>query len=155
MKAQQRGFTLVELIVVIVILGILAATALPRFVNLGGDARAATMQAIAASMEAAKQLVQARWLVAGSATNPNVDIGGGVTVTVLTGLAGANSIRNGWPTENAAGIEAAITLPTAVTCAASGGNHVCTYTGFTTCTVTYDDDSNTASVAIGASGTNC
>ena len=154
MSRYQRGFTLVELIVVIVILGILAATALPRFVNLGGDARAATMQGIAASMEAAKQLVQARWLVAGSATNPNVDIGGGTTVTVLTGLTGVNSVRNGWPTEDAAGMVAAIITPSAVSCVA-GADLVCTYTGFPTCTVTYNDDSNTLSVVVGASGTTC
>lgn len=155
MKALQRGFTLVELIVVIVILGILAATALPRFVNLGSDARAAQMQAIAASMEAAKQLVQAKWLVAGSTGMTTVNIGGGVNVTVLTGLAGADAVRNGMPTEDAAGIGAAIQVPAAVSCVASGGNFVCTYGGIAGCTTTYDASTGTGPVTVAASGTTC
>jgi MSHA pilin protein MshA len=155
MKKYQRGFTLVELIVVIVILGILAATALPRFVNLGSDARAAQMQAIAASMEAAKQLVQAKWLAAGSATQTTVDIGGGVTVAVVTGQAGANAVRNGMPTAAAAGMGAAIVIPTSVTCAGAGP-YVCTYAGTTGgCTTTYDSGTGTGPVTVAATGSTC
>lgn len=57
MKTLQKGFTLIELIVVIVILGILAATALPKFIDLSGDARRGVMQAVEASMRGANMMV--------------------------------------------------------------------------------------------------
>ena len=51
---QQKGFTLIELVVVIVILGILGAIALPRFTNIAGDARGSVIQGVAGSMAAAR-----------------------------------------------------------------------------------------------------
>lgn len=62
MKKQQSGFTLIELIMVIVVLGILAAFALPKFANLGGDARAASIQGAAASLKSASAIVHSAWL---------------------------------------------------------------------------------------------
>jgi MSHA pilin protein MshA len=60
----QTGFTLIELIVVIVILGILAATALPKFVNLGGNARFSVMEGVEGSMRSANALIYATASVA-------------------------------------------------------------------------------------------
>ena len=66
MRNQQSGFTLVELIIVIVILGVLSAFALPRFANLGGDARQATIEGAEGSIRSASAIVHSAWLADGT-----------------------------------------------------------------------------------------
>ena len=62
MKNQQSGFTLIELIMVIVILGILAAFALPKFADLSGDARASSISGALGSVRSASAIVHSQAL---------------------------------------------------------------------------------------------
>ncbi|MCG3862838.1 MULTISPECIES: type II secretion system protein [unclassified Photobacterium] len=98
---RQNGFTLIELVVVIVILGILAVTAAPKFMNLQGDARHASLQGLKGALQGASGIVYGKAAIKGieSSTSGAVSTGIG-TGTVKTVF--------GYPSADNSGIVAAL-----------------------------------------------
>ncbi|EKO5150680.1 type II secretion system protein [Vibrio fluvialis] len=93
---RQGGFTLIELVVVIVILGILAVTAAPRFLNLQNDAREAAIQGLKGAMDGGAAIVYGRAALDGSETS-----------TTAVDVEGIETIY-GYPTATTAGIGQAV-----------------------------------------------
>ena len=137
---RQGGFTLIELVVVIVILGILAVTAAPRFLNLQDDARNASLQGLKGAIDGAAGIVY------GKAAIDGVEASGAANVD---GIATAF----GYPDATSSGIVAAVVGLETDWAVTSSSNTSITF-GFestdTTCTVTYNEATGT-SVASAAS----
>lgn len=96
-KKLKAGFTLIEFIIVIIIIAILAAVAVPRFINLGTNARAAAVDGMYGSVLAAANLAHSMSMLAGD--NPASVTMAGQTIAMV----------NGYPTDTASGIGNAIT----------------------------------------------
>lgn len=93
---RQAGFTLIELVMVIVILGILAAVALPKFVNIAGDARKATLAGAEGAVRSAANMAHGASLAVGSSVvtiegAPYTMVNGYPSAQQIATLAGLNN----------------------------------------------------------------
>lgn len=145
---KHSGFTLVELVVVIVILGILAATALPRFINLTQDARVAAVNGMAGGIRSAVAVAQARYMATGTmtattvnmignATPVDVNAGTGIPLGTAAGIGGALQATDGFAVD--------YTAPAAVTFRPTNG-------GSATCQAAYNGTTGVVTVTASVAG---
>ncbi|KZK69587.1 prepilin-type N-terminal cleavage/methylation domain-containing protein [Shewanella sp. SP1S1-7] len=94
MKTKQTGFSLIELVIVIVILGLLAATAIPRFLNVTDDAEDASVDGVAGGLSTAVSFVRSQWEVDGRQNSSVILDGNTVNVDTRFGYPTGTSVTD-------------------------------------------------------------
>ena len=151
---RNAGFTLIELIIAIVILGILAVTAAPKFINLQGDARSSTVTAMKGAVEAAGSMAHSKAIIAGKDKAPSAT--DGITVDNV----GVDLVY-GYPAATADGIGNVIDAPSSEwgVSASSATTYTLTPKDFTpstgSCNVVYTQATSTAAPTVVADTTGC
>jgi MSHA pilin protein MshA len=135
---KQAGFTLIELVIVIIILGILAVTAAPKFLNLQDDAKTAAAQGVQAAVNSAAQLVYSKAALKGVETDATGTVSGANGTSV--------AVAYGYPDASDDGIGSVVNVDSSWAGAASGSTYVYSTTS-STCTVVYSPATSATSAA--------
>lgn len=135
---NEKGFTLIELVMVIVLLGILAAVAIPRFASLQAEARTAAVNGMAGGLRSSVALARAKYMVVGVMTNVTVDMDGTlVACAAVTGIPTGAAAGIGSAIQDISGFAVDYTVATAVTFRPTNG-------GSATCQAVYNGTTGAA-----------
>ena len=126
MFRSQKGFTLIELVIVIVVLGILAAIAIPRYISIQRDARIASVNGIAGGLRGAVALARAKYMATQNSAAITVDMDGtAVDCNAVTGIPVGTATGIGAAMQSLDGYTVDYTVAAAVIFWPPGGNATC------------------------------